>query len=83
MSKKSLNNDYASRRFSLRVMLMILVAWLVSFLCATGTAITVWVGITPNYGVELGLLAAATSALATGILTFLGTLGVLNRLTSQ
>jgi hypothetical protein len=80
MAKKSTNRDEARGRFSQRSMLMVLVAWIVSFLCAAGVASTAWSEVSTGYGVGRGALAAAVSALATGILSFLGVLAMLNRL---
>lgn len=80
MPKKSFNNEKVKGPFNQRNMLMILVAWLISFMCAAATVLPVWVQITPTEDVSFRLLAAIISALATGIVSFLGALAVLHRL---
>jgi hypothetical protein len=79
MPKKSDDKGLAAPSHE-RDILIVLVAWIVSFLCAMGTALPVWVQITPSYGAAVGLLASMICALTAGIVSFLGAWSTLLRL---
>src|ERR1044072_2447718 len=79
MSKKA-GDKKVNDSFGERDTLIVLAAGMVSFLCALGTALPVWVQVAPSYGAAMGCLASRICALTTGIVSFLGSWSPLRRL---